>query len=260
MADLGEGHAIDAPDPTRSGSFRTAYLFVTPWRHEFAGYEAGHVPSHRLFFAPELSTLGYCVETFEQDLRRASRTGVFRWRMKQAWWAARGDFSVIIATHEAAAYPTLLLRRLFGSRRTPVVALTVAAVKATEGRGAIPILKRWLLNAADIVTVYSRDQLSALRERLPGPALHFLPLGVDTEYFEPPLQRTHALDILSVGTNEGKDYPTLIQALPEGRQLTIVTQMQRIDVLRRGGHMERMWHSIPMSPFRSSASCTPSAL
>lgn len=208
------------------------FLFNSPWQHEFDAFAAQRVPSHRLFFAHEMSQRGYDIAFYTRSITPHMGSNITAWRIRQAIWAVRSRKDVVIATHESAAYMFLLLRWIKLGPPTPVVVLSVAASRATSGTSLTARLKRSLLARADLVTVYSRDQIPALRARLPNTQVFFLPLGVDTEFFPRHPARVPTLDVLSVGTNDGKDYPTLIRALPENRSLTIVTDPRNIEQAR----------------------------
>lgn len=198
-------------------------LFVSDWGHEFADRERGLVPAHRLFGLDDLAKAGHRV--LHHTRRGAARPGRLPWRVAQALWVLRQQrrLDVVVATHEAAALPTLLLRRLRLVRR-PVVVMTVAATDPRHGQGLRGRLVRAALRGADALTVFASVQagpLAALHGIRPA-RVHVVPFGVDVEYFAPidvPRERT----VLAVGTNAGKDYPTLVRALPAGLPCVIVT-------------------------------------
>jgi glycosyltransferase involved in cell wall biosynthesis len=206
------------------GQLRIAALFVSDWDHEFAAVAAGVVPSHRLFGMRELERRGHTVlhHTRPATARLARRVG---WRLSQLLWLVRvqRDVDVVIATHEAAALPALLLRRL-GVVRRPVIAMTVAALEATSRPGVAGAVQRAALRGADAVTIFSSSQRDDLSRRLRRPPqdLRPVPLGVDTEFFAP-RSGARGGGLLSVGTNAGKDYPTLMAALRPGERCVVVT-------------------------------------
>lgn len=212
---------------------RIAALFVSDWGHEFESVAAGRVPSHRLFGMRELGSLGHHVvhHTRPAPSRLTRRLG---WRVSQLWWLVRvqREVDVVIATHEAAAVPALLLRRL-GVIRRPVIAMTVAALGATSRPGPGGVLQRTALRGADLITVFSSSHSDALAHRLgrPPDTVRWIPLGVDTQFFTPST-RTRDGDRLSVGTNAGKDYPTLVAALRPGERLVVVTDAWNRDQVR----------------------------
>lgn len=197
---------------------RLAFTYVTPWAHEFRDYRRGLVPSHRLFYAAEMSDLGARVEHYSRPLPRGP-LALLRWRLGQAIWASSFDY--VVATHEAAAYVTLALRKAKLSH-TPILVMTVAVEAATAGTSLPSRLRRWLIASASVVTTFSSAQGEHLRQVAPRARVEFLPLGVDTRFFAP-TSSPRSDFVLAVGTNPGKDYPTLIEALDGEQRCVIVT-------------------------------------
>ena len=147
------------------------------------------------------------------------------WRVSQALWLLRvqRDVDVVIATHEAAALPALLLRRV-GLVRRPVLVMTVAALEASSRASFAGFVHRAALRGADAVTVFASAQQEPLARRLgrPRQTVRWVPLGVDTSFFVPH-EVARVGGVLSVGTNAGKDFPTLMAALPPDTTCTVVT-------------------------------------
>ena len=226
MTDTGP---TDATRPSES-RLRIAALFVSDWDHEFEDVTAGRTPSHRLFGMQELEALGHHVlhHTRSGRRRRAPSAPSARrvpWRLSQLLWLLKvqRDVDVVLATHEAAALPALVLRRV-GLVRRPVVVMTVAALEATTRPGLAGVVHRAALRGADAITVFSSSQREPLASRLGrlrrSPT--WVPLGVDVEFFQP-VARDRDGGVLSVGTNAGKDFPTLMAALPPEMTCTVVT-------------------------------------
>jgi glycosyltransferase involved in cell wall biosynthesis len=67
--------------------------------------------------------------------------------------------------------------------------------------------------------------LVSRRLGIPERHIRFIPFGVDTSFFAPTAE-TVSWDVVSVGTNEGKDFPTLIAALSPSMRCLIVTDTQ----------------------------------
>lgn len=213
--------------PSQPGPLRIGYLFVGDKSHEFEALERGEVPSHRVFAAKELRQLGHAVLYVRRTRRRPRWVPVaIHWRLVQAGWVLRHQarLDVLLASHEAAAAPALLLRRLRLLRR-PMVVMTVAVPALCRQSTVSARLQRWALGAAEVVTVFASSQISDVSRCLcvPVSRVRFLPLGVDTDFFRPDSQYRRDGSVLAVGTNLGKDFPTLIRALPEGVACTVVT-------------------------------------
>ncbi|GAB3067101.1 hypothetical protein GCM10027053_33260 [Intrasporangium mesophilum] len=194
---------------------RIAVLFVSDWSHEFRDVLDGKVPTHRLFGIWELAERGHDVRHLTRPGRRDRSSA--RWMLAQGLWLLRTQrqIDVIVATHEAAALPALALRRV-GLLRRPVVVLTVAALDAVR-RGRKGRTYRWALRGADVVTVFASSQREPLAVALgvPSRRVRFVPMGVDVAWFVPSDDLSGGPDVLSVGTNDGKDFPTLVAALDD---------------------------------------------
>lgn len=211
---------------------RLAYLFAGPVRHEEVSHERGSVPSHRLFFAVELRRLGDVVTSCPWRLPSWLPGQGQLWRLAQASWCALHQRGVdaVVCTHEAAAFWPLFLKRA-GLLRRPVVVLTVAATGEPYRRRDLPgHLRRSLLSHADQLCAYTSAQVDELVELLSidPRRVTFLPFGIDPEFFAPDASVRRGDLVLSVGTNPGKDYPTLVRALPAEDRLVIVSDADNI--------------------------------
>jgi glycosyltransferase involved in cell wall biosynthesis len=202
-----------------------AMLYTWDPSKEFTDYREGRVPAHRLFGAAELPQFGvdvtFCRWRFvPRRLRRLQF-----WKLWQTGWVLFGQrkLSCIVATTEASALPVLLMRRL-GLIRRPVVVLSVAVLADHYRSGVAGAVRRFLLRRADIVTAYASGQVPMLERHLglSPQQTRFLPFGVDIEFFQPG-EHSPQWDVVAVGTNDGKDYPTLVRALPEDCRCLIVT-------------------------------------
>lgn len=233
---------------------RVGYLFVNNWEHEFRNFSAGDVPSHRLFGAAELGLLGHRVHRFRRRLPFRWGPTALLWRGAQAGWvmARQHQLDCVVATHEASALPVLILRRLH-LVRVPVLVMTVAATAPEFSAGRPGRLKVWALRGADALTVFASDQVPALQAAVNVPAgqVHFIPFGVDTGYFSPP-EHPRGDGLLAVGTNAGKDYVTLMKALPPQLTCTVVTDAdnRRQAGTWAGGRDVRFLSDIPISQLR----------
>lgn len=215
---------------------RMAYLFVSNVQHEEVAHRRGEVPSHRLFFAVELRELGHDVHLCPWRVPSWVPGAAQWWKVAQAIWCAviQGRLDAVVCTHEAAANAPLLLKAM-GVLRVPVVVLTVAATgepyRADDLAGRV---RRRLLREADRLCTFSSAQVRQLAEILgiEERRVSFVPLGVDTDFFRPRVGRPRLDYVLAVGTNEGKDYPTLVRALSPGERLVVVTDEDNISQAR----------------------------
>ncbi len=119
--------------------------------------------------------------------------------------------------------------------------------------GATGWLRRFLLRRADLVVVFADYQRALMVERLKvdGDRLRFVPFGVDNEFFAP-ADSEKKWDIVAAGTNEAKDYPTLLGALRAEQTCLIVTDSgnrARIDATPTAGAVTVREH-VPIADLR----------
>lgn len=211
-------------------------LYNCSWDKEIADYSRGAVPSHRLFGLADLQRLGVPAKACHMPRfprRLLSRPGA--WKLYQALYAAlhHRTISCVVATHEACALPLLGLKRL-GLLHLPVVVINVALLHPKNLAGLKSAVWKFVLKEADAVICYASVQLDRLacEYELDTSRLFFIPFGVDTAFFTPRgVPRNDYC--LSVGTNDGKDYETLIEALPEDVKLIVVTDEDNADKIRQ---------------------------
>ena len=212
------------------------YLYNNNWDHEIAAYEAGQVPSHRLFGYADLKKLGY--KTSACPMPKVCSRLVSRpllWRIYQSIFAVtrQKKFDCFVAVHEAAALPLLLLKRL-GLIRKPLVVMNVSLLHERNLSGKRRVLLTWLLPVAEAIICYASSQIDGVRAEFGVKAdrLFFIPFGIDTDYFQGTSHAELGDFCLSVGTNDGKDFATLVQALPERIKLVIVTDGYNANLIK----------------------------
>ena len=101
----------------------------------------------------------------------------------------------------------------------------------------------WLLRGADAILVYTPDQVADLIDTFGCDAsrVHFEPLGIDCNFFRPLdaekiAEPVEHWDVLSVGTNEGKDFLTLMEALWPSSKCLVVTDDWNAGLVRSSPH------------------------
>jgi glycosyltransferase involved in cell wall biosynthesis len=218
-------------------------LYSSDWTNELRDFRRNVVPSHRLFGFADLERLGHRVELWRTPagLRRRLPSAAV-WRMFQALWVLIGQhrWACVVATTESPALPVLVLKAV-GLIRRPIVVVSVALLHEKYGSGLRRLLWSRCIGNADAVLVYAADQVVAVRDRfgLPSARVVAVPLGVDTDFFSPSTaengrrQPGDGAFVLSVGTNEGKDFGTLMRAMPPGRALRVVTDAGNAEVIAR---------------------------
>lgn len=217
------------------------YLFSADWNHEFLAYARGEVPSHRLFGFVELEKMGHRPMACPTPpvLQRRLSQGL-AWRIYQALFAVVRQRRVdcVFAVNEASALPLLVLKRL-GLLRTPVIVFCTGLMHPRNRTGKRRALWGWLLPSAEaVVSQTSMEWESTWKEfglrRDRQVLLHML---VDVGFFKPDDHRERTGDFcLAVGTNQGRDYPTLLKAFPKDQKLIIITDAYNAAIIEK--HLE----------------------
>jgi len=215
---------LSAAQPS-SADLQVAFLYSGDWSHEFDQYQQGKVPSHRLFGAAEFSALGYAVRTCRWGPVPSYLRHRQFWKLWQALWVAtiQSSTECIVSTTDAPSLPILALRWL-GLLRRPVIVLGVSILSPKYLTGIGGFLRRHLLCRADAIVVFASEQVPLVHKWLGVPVgrAQYIPLGIDMAFFTP-VDRPARWDVLAVGTNECKDFPTMLRAMRPGTHCLIVT-------------------------------------
>lgn len=216
---------------------RIGYLYTWDSSKELADYYAGLVPSHRLYGQIELGRMGHSITMF----RRPRFIGRFiknyaSWRIFQALallWK-QNSIDVVVCTHESVALPVLALKRLQLIRK-PVVLMNIALLEPRNCSSVRHVIWRTCLKSCDAVVSFASAQLPWIVQEFDvNPAiLHFVRFGIDTSFFQPVEKSNGTPFFLSAGTNPGKDFITLLDALPQDSKLIIATDRLNMDIIRR---------------------------
>lgn len=213
------------------------FLFATDWNHEIASFERGKVPAHRLFGLIDVERQGHAARVCKPPhLARNFLRRPIVWRVYQALcaWFQQGRHDVIFAVNEASALPVLVLKKL-GLLRTPVIVFCTGLMHARNRMGKRKAMWRWLLPAAEaVVSQTSMELESTWREfGLRQDRQFLIHMLVDTHFFRPSDARGKGDFCLAAGTNEGRDYVTLLQAFPKDQRLVIVTDAGNAAIIAR---------------------------
>ena len=206
--------------------FRLMFGFCYDVAGERQRVAEGTVPTHRMWGFAELSELGWLTELAPPMPRLWRPLGAIGWRLWQTLWffrEAKGT-AAIIAVHEITAL-LYLLGRALGCKGPPVVVLDLAVVHPKNLSGYRFWIWRWLLPKADRIVSLVAANCSELHERFgvdPRRSRH-VPMAVDIRFSESASVECEQDFVLSVGTNDGKDFETLMEALPLGVRLIVVT-------------------------------------
>lgn len=243
------------------------YLFNANYSEVPAACREGLLPSHRMFGFLELEKIGHKVRLCPPPKFTPPKfaSGLWNrdivWRFRQAFfaWREHKNFDCIVATQEANALPVLLLKRLC-LLKTPIIVINIALLQPKNLEAKRFWFWRWLLPAAEEIVSYCSFQIPWIEAQfgLKNERLSFIPLGIDSEFFAPNSENpTGNLPetpfCLSVGVNYGKDYPTLLAALPDGVPLVIATDYvnaQLIEKLRAPQQKIEVLTRVPIRQLR----------
>ena len=138
---------------------------------------------------------------------------------------------MLVATTDGTALPLLLLKK-FGLLRTPVMFITQGLHSIGESTRTLPwsrALQRGLgaciAQAAAIIT-FGEGDTAALRQAFAFcalPEIATIQFGIDSAYWQPASAPVEDY-VLSVGSDQLRDYPTLLAAI-DSRPLRLVTRL-----------------------------------
>lgn len=218
-------------------TMKLLYLFTSDYNREIADFASGLVPAHRLWGLAEARKMGH-------DVIACPSPGVFKrwlhkplfWRIYQALfaiWKQRG-VDCIVAINEASIIPVLALKWI-GVLQTPVVLVSTGLMHARNRSGKRKAMWKLLLPKADaIVSLSTMERDATWREfGLQEERQFLVNMLVDTHYFKPERELGGGDYCLSAGTNEGRDYPTLLKAFPKNEKLLIVTDAYNAAIVEK---------------------------
>ena len=237
---------------------RILYLYTTDYTREIRDCEAGNVPSHRAWGYLEAKKMGHAPFICgTPDFLRRLLAKPALWRIYQALFALRkqGSTDCIFAINEASVIPVLALKKL-GLLRTPVVLVSTALMNRRNRSGKRKAMWCSLLPHADaIVSLSTMERDSTWREfGLREDRQHLVNMLVDTHYFHPGEKLGGGDYCLSAGTNEGRDYPTLLKAFPRDEKLLIVTDTYNagiIEINREPGQQVEVMQAVPIRKLKT---------
>lgn len=209
-----------------NGKMKFWYAFPSPVHHEVRLVRDRLVPSHRLWGMVELGGLGCDVELSSRLPKALTPYGLQAWRLWQTFWILRkaSEEDCIVAVHEVSAIFLLLARRLRVA--TPkIIILNLALLHPKNHTGLRNAVWRVLLKGVDRIVSLVESQSPSIERHfgVRPERLAFLPMMVDCGYFQKANPCEEERFILAVGTNDGKDFETLLEALPLGERLVVIT-------------------------------------
>jgi glycosyltransferase involved in cell wall biosynthesis len=237
---------------------RILYLYTKDWSREIADYYRGVVPSHRIFGFAELRDMGHqpVVCSLPERFKKWKDNALF-WKLYQLWFAltSKGRTDCVFAINEAAIVPLLVFKRL-GLYRRPVIIFNTGLMHPRNRSGLRRRFWGWILPCAEAVVSQTKMELESVPREF-GLALDrqfLIHMLVDTKFFKPEPAAPKADYCLSVGTNEAKDFPTLLKAFPRDRKLIVVTDAYNAAIIERHrepGMPVEVLQAVPIAKLRS---------
>lgn len=237
---------------------RFLFLFATDWSKEIADFSRGLVPAHRLFGYVEVRKMGH--ESYACSaprlLSRWLRKPIL-WRIYQTVFAAcqQGRADCIFAVNEASALPVLLVKRL-GLLKTPVIVFNCGLMHPRNRVGLRRAIWRWLLPCAEAVVSQTTMEYDSVWQEfgLQKDRQFLIPMLVDVDFFKPEANTVAGDYCLAAGTNEGRDYPTLLKAFPKEESLIIVTDSFNAAIIKdqvESGMRVQVLQAVPIGELKA---------
>jgi glycosyltransferase involved in cell wall biosynthesis len=215
---------------------RLLYAFSYGVLFELERIMQGVVPTHRLWGAVELGAMGWEVDFSPDPVGWWNRLGTFGWRVWQTLWLLGEERRAvaIVAVHEISVL-FLLFARAMGWNGAPIVVLDLALLHPKNSTGYRRWIWRWLLRKAHrVISLVSanRAEVTRIFGVHPGRTA-FLPMSIDSKFSGRASARLEQRFVLAVGTNDGKDFETLLEALPLWTRLVVVTDSYNAEKVKR---------------------------
>jgi glycosyltransferase involved in cell wall biosynthesis len=206
---------------------RLLFLHPAECHTKLSEYRNGLVPSHVLWGQAELEERGHKVEVCPRvPSIYLGRRGGLIWRIWQTFWALRrGRQADALVAVEESGILLLLLAKALGILSGPVVLLNRMLLHPRQCGGMRGRLWKWLLGYTDQVVSIASCQARQVGEvyGIEANRLNYLFMPVDSSFF-PSFQNTRCERFfLAVGFHSARDFGTLLEALPLGEKLVIIT-------------------------------------
>jgi glycosyltransferase involved in cell wall biosynthesis len=226
----------DSSDSVRSGLTRLLFAFSYGAAFELQRVRQSTVPSHRLWGFVELISHGWSGELSPGLPGWWKPFRAMGWRVWQTIWLLKREkgAAAIVSVHEISAL-FLLVTRALGWGGAPLVLLNLGLLHPKNSSGYRLWIWRCLLRkAARIVSLVEANGAELTRLfGVDASCTRFLPMAVDSDFLGRARAEMEEDFVLAVGTNDGKDFATLLEALPLGVRLAVVTDSYNARKVRR---------------------------
>lgn len=218
------------------------FVYRTPRGKVLAEWQKGKGPDSLLFGANHLKKMGYQVDFFdsayspvnffhpllyplEHSIINVTKMG---FKLDQALWHLPrfSSYDVIVGTGDSAGLPLLALK-YFGLIKKPIIFMTAGLAGALKGKENTWVGKFYkkILPMADVFTSYAQIEINFFEKEMgiKKGKIKYMPLATDYEYFSQKSQPKVKKEIIcAVGTEQGRDYKTLFEAV---RKLPVTVEV-----------------------------------
>jgi hypothetical protein len=230
---------------------RTVCTYNHDYTKEFMDVEAREIPCHRLLLLPE-----HFEDTHRIFYVTSSWLGkkMSNWKLAQAILVTltQAQFDEVFCTTESSAWYILFMKAT-GLLKLPVVVVNVAMLRPSYRQRLIcNALGHLLKHATSIVSYASFQQPLLLKVfGVPLDKQRFTKFQVDSEFIQKNRSINVSNFILSVGTNEGRDYRTLMQVITPQQPLIVCTDLRNKEIIIRSQNYNSEKHLVLLDvPYR----------
>lgn len=212
---------------------KVLFVYRTARGKVYRNWQNGKGPDSLLFGFNHLKNLGYQVEffdsaysplnvfhpllyPFEHSIISTTKMG---FKLDQALWLLPklNSYDVLVGTGDSAGLPLLALK-YFGFVRKPIIFMTAGLAGALKGKQNSWVGKFYkkILPVANIFTSYAQVEIDFFEKEMgiKKEKIIYMPLATDYNFFsrKSKIKRTV---VCAVGTEPGRDYKTLFEAIKD---------------------------------------------
>ena len=212
---------------------KVLFVYRTTRGKVYDSWRQGRGSDSLLFGANHLEKMGYNVDffdsaysplnffhpllyPFEHSIIAVTNMG---FKLDQAMWLMPrlNSYDVIVGTGDSAGLPLLALK-YFGLVKKPIIFMTAGLAGALKGKQNTWVGKfyRKILPMADVFTSYAQIEIDFFEKEMgiKKGKIIYMPLATDFDYFSRKTKSKRTV-ICAVGTEIGRDYETLFEAVKD---------------------------------------------
>lgn len=223
---------------------RTVCTYNHDYTKEFVDVEAGVIPRHRLLLLADHFGPNHHIHyiTGSPFVRR-----FLNWKLMQAIIITcfQSRFDEVFCTTESSAWFVLLFKAV-GLLRLPVTVVNVALLRPAYRSWHVRCILRLLLRHATVIVSYASFQLPLVAScfRVSHSRQRFVKFQVDRDFILAHKTHSRGMFILSVGTNEGRDYESLLASVDSSMSLIICTDYHNKEIIVRSRNYNSNQHMV----------------